>query len=675
MVGRRPLVPGEPGSDFGGADNGIGPGIGANTATWTFAVSRGLYSIATTWTASSRAADNAPYTILSNGTDVGFLRVDQQEAPNDLSADGANWKDLGSVVVSGGTLQVQLSDDADGLVIADAVRIERLSNTIVSVAASPSSVPEAGSTGLVYTFTRAGATSGALTVSFGVGGTSVLGTDYTESGAATFTATSGTVTFAPGSATATVTVNPLADTGIDGDHSVVLTVSAGSGYAVSSPSSATGIITDDDTNAQVSVAASPSSVPADSTTGLVYTFTRAGATSGAPDSIVQCGRDGRVRHRLHGEKRRHLRRHVRHRHLRARRRHGHGDHHAPGRQRRRRGRPVGHLDRRRGRRLRHRPSKLRQHNHHRRASDGGCLARLRGGKWDGQPGLHLHAHGAPPPATVSFGVGGTAVLGTDYTETGAATFTATAGTVTFAAGSSTATVTLVPIAHGQPNLDKTAVLTLSYGSGYGIGPSRVATGTITDDRVFVDISCFPTWVAKDGTNDLVYTLTRTGSTAGALTVSFGVGGTAVLGTDYTESGAATFTAKSGTVTFAPGSATAAVTLAPLPDNETEPNETAVLTVSAGSSYLVGGYSQVTGTITDTSAIVSVVVSPASVASDGVTGLVYTFTRSGSAALALTASFSVGGTAVFKTDYTETAPPPSARPRAPSPSRPAAPRPP
>ena len=182
-------------------------------------------------------ADNAPYTILNNGANLGFLRVDQQEAPNDFSANGASWKDLGSFVVSGGTLQVQLSDDADGTVIADAMRIERLSNTIVSVAASPASVPEDGTAGLVYTFTRAGATGGALTVSFGVGGTAVFGTDYNESGAASFGATSGTVTFAPGSATATVTVTPIADgdSGVEGDQSVVLTVSAGTGYAVSSP--------------------------------------------------------------------------------------------------------------------------------------------------------------------------------------------------------------------------------------------------------------------------------------------------------------------------------------------------------------------------------------------------------------------------------------------------------
>src|SRR5262249_49438981 len=159
-------------------------GIGANTATYTFSVAPGLYRVESTWTASSGLADNAPYTILNNGTSLGLLRVNQRIAPSGITASGANWKVLGSYVVGGGTLQVQLSDDADGNVIADGVRIERLSDTIVNVTVSPASVVEGGTAGLVYTFTRAGATGGPLTVPFTVAGTAVYGTDYTESGAA-----------------------------------------------------------------------------------------------------------------------------------------------------------------------------------------------------------------------------------------------------------------------------------------------------------------------------------------------------------------------------------------------------------------------------------------------------------------------------------------------------------
>ena len=54
------------------------------------------------------------------------------------------------------------------------------------MAVSPATVPEDGATNLVYTFTRTGDTTGALTVNFSVGGTATFNTDYTQTGAATF---------------------------------------------------------------------------------------------------------------------------------------------------------------------------------------------------------------------------------------------------------------------------------------------------------------------------------------------------------------------------------------------------------------------------------------------------------------------------------------------------------
>jgi uncharacterized membrane protein YkoI len=648
-----PWYPGGPGSGYGGDSNSISAGIGTNTATWTFAVAPGLYRIATNWVPSSGVADNAPYTILNNGANLGFLRVDQQVAPNDFSADGANWKDLGTFVVSGGTLQVQLSDDADGNVIADAVQIDRLSNTIVNVAASPASVPEDSTTGLVYTFTRAGATSSALTVSFGVGGTAVLGTNYTEAGAATFGASSGTVTFAPGSATATVTVTPIADSdsGVEGDQSVILTIAPGSGYAPGSTSSSTGIISDDNTNMRVTVAASPASVPEDSTTGVVYTFTRAGATSGA--LTVAFGVGGTAAFGT--------------------------DYTESGAASF--GASSGTVTFAPGSATASVTIMPMVNNDVDESNQSVILTVAAGGAYgigspnsattvitdvqvtvavspaavaeDGAAGLVYTFTRTDSAAalTVSFGVGGTAVLGTDFTESGAASFGASSGTVTFAPGSTTTTVTLLPIADSQPDPNETAVLTVSDGVGYALVSPRVATGTITDSHVFVDLSCFPTWVAKDSVDNLVYTFSRAGSTAGALTVGFTVGGTAVFGTDYTESGAASFGATAGTVTFAPGSATATVTLAPTADSAVEPDETAVLTVSAGSGYTVGAYSSTTGIITDTTATVSVVVSPAAVPEDGTAGLVYTFTRAGSIGGPLTVNFAVGGAAAVGTDYT------------------------
>src|SRR5205823_6308430 len=109
-----------------------------------------------------------------------------------------------------------------------------------------------------------------------------------------------------------------------------------------------------------------------------------------------------------------------------------------------------------------------------------------------------------------------------------------------------------------------------------------ATGTINNDDTDVSVAVSPSSVAEDGASNLVYTFTRNGVTTGALTVNFSVGGTATFNTDYTQTGAASFTASSGTVTFTAGSTTATVTIDPTSDATVEPDETVILTVTSGS---------------------------------------------------------------------------------------------
>jgi hypothetical protein len=82
---------------------------------------------------------------------------------------------------------------------------------------------------------------------------------------------------------------------------------------------------------------------------------------------------------------------------------------------------------------------------------------------------------------VNFTVTGTASFSTDYTQTGAASFSSSAGTVNFAAGSSTAVVTVNPSTDSTSEPDETVILTLSSGTGYIVGTPSAATGTITDD--------------------------------------------------------------------------------------------------------------------------------------------------------------------------------------------------
>jgi Ca2+-binding RTX toxin-like protein len=202
--------------------------------------------------------------------------------------------------------------------------------------------------------------------------------------------------------------------------------------------------------------------------------------------------------------------------------------------------------------------------------------------------------------TVNFGVGGTATFNTDYTQSGAASFTPPTGSVTFAVGSSTATVTVDPTADGAAEGDETVILTLTAGTGYTVVSPSAATGTIVNDDTEVSVAVSPSSVLEDGATNMVYTFTRVGIISGPLTVNFSVGGTAIFappGGDYTQFGADTFVnAGSGTVTFLAGSSTATVTVDPFGDADLEPNETVILTVTAGAGYTVGTPNSATGTI-------------------------------------------------------------------------------
>jgi hypothetical protein len=361
---------------------------------------------------------------------------------------------------------------ADIVAFADAgvrVALGSVDNTFTEAA-----IDEDGISNLIYTFSRTGETESPLTVEYTLNGTATLGVDY--SGISTL-ATTKTVTFAANSSTATVTVDPTADTTIETNETVALTLATGTGYTIGTTAAVVGTILNDDWPV-ITLAVSPSAgVTEDGTSNLIYTFTRTGATTNA----------------------------------------------------------------------------------------------LR----------------------VNYTVAGSAILGTEYTGIAA---TPATKSVTFAAGSATATVTVDPTADTTIEPDETVALTLAAGTGYTIGTPAGVVGTITnDDFPSITLAVSPAAVTEDGTANLIYTFARTGATTSALKVNYTVGGTATLGTDYTGI-AATPATKS--VTFAAGSATATVTVDPTADATIEANETVELTLATGTGYSIGTTGAVVGTISN-----------------------------------------------------------------------------
>ncbi|MBD2665694.1 calcium-binding protein [Richelia sinica FACHB-800] len=254
--------------------------------------------------------------------------------------------------------------------------------------------------------------------------------------------------------------------------------------------------------------------------------------------------------------------------------------------------------------------------------------------------------------TVNYNIGGTATFNTDYTQTSATSFTGTTGSITFAAGSSTKTLTIDPTADTTLESNETVALTLAAGSGYTIGTTTAVTGTITNDDTRVTLAVAPSSVNEDGTTNLVYTFTRTGSTTNALTVNYSIAGTADS-SDYT--GATPGTGK--TITFAAGASTATLTIDPTADNTFESNETVALTLATGTGYTVGTTTAVTGTITNDDPLPIINLSSNQTIVEGLTSpqnVSYTVTLSNPSSQTITVNYATAnGTATAGSDYTST----------------------
>lgn len=102
------------------------PGRGENKATWTFGkLPPGQYLVQATWTANSRRATNAPYTVSDGKSALVTTAVNQRSAPRaDTAVGSTTFQNLGNPVnVNSGTLVVTLTNAANGYVVADAVRV------------------------------------------------------------------------------------------------------------------------------------------------------------------------------------------------------------------------------------------------------------------------------------------------------------------------------------------------------------------------------------------------------------------------------------------------------------------------------------------------------------------------------------------------------------------------
>ena len=204
-------------------------------------------------------------------------------------------------------------------------------------------------------------------------------------------------------------------------------------------------------------------------------------------------------------------------------------------------------------------------------------------------------------------------------------------TVTFGAGSDTATLTVTTQDDGVSEPDSTVSVAVTDGADYRLGtPSTAGTVVADNDRPPVTVAS-----GDDVTEgeDARFTLTRTGDTAAELAIEVAV----------SETGDAVAPGDEGTrtVTFDAGSATATLTVPTRDDDADEPDSTVGVAVADGADYRPGTPSTAEVTVADNDLPVVTVASDGDV-SEGEDAS-FTLTRMGVATAELAVDVTVSET--------------------------------
>jgi hypothetical protein len=244
---------------------------------------------------------------------------------------------------------------------------------------------------------------------------------------------------------------------------------------------------------------------------------------------------------------------------------------------------------------------------------------------------------------------GTALAGTDYT--------ATSGTLTFAPGTTEQFITVTVLGDLTDEPDETFTVRLFNSTNASNALSEAtavtSTGTIIDNDAAPSITLTPGTAnvaeGNSGSTTQVFTVTLSQASAKTVTVDFATAnGTANAGSDYT--------ANSGTLTFSPGTTQQLITVLVTGDTIDEDNETFTVNLSAPSNATLSSQVSSTATITDDDAAPTLSISDVSQqeGNSGTTNFVVTVSLSGATSRIVTVNFATAaGTATAGTDFTAT----------------------
>jgi Calx-beta domain/Domain of unknown function (DUF4114)/RTX calcium-binding nonapeptide repeat (4 copies) len=241
--------------------------------------------------------------------------------------------------------------------------------------------------------------------------------------------------------------------------------------------------------------------------------------------------------------------------------------------------------------------------------------------------------------TVAYTLAGTATNGTDYQTL--------ASTVTFAPGKDTAMIDLTTIDDNISEGNEDITITLADGgNNYKLSSTDLtATVTITDNETkpLISIANVTQIEGNSGINNYAFNLTLNKPSTETVTVKYTTAdGTATAVSDYT--------AATGTVIFNPGETSKTVNISVKGDTTLELDETFTVNLTDAVGGTIGKATG-TGTIIDDDRPVIALTTPdANASEDKKDPGLFNLARTGSAAQALTVSYTIAGTATNDADY-------------------------
>jgi hypothetical protein len=223
------------------------------------------------------------------------------------------------------------------------------------------------------------------------------------------------------------------------------------------------------------------------------------------------------------------------------------------------------------------------------------------------------------------------------------------GTLTFAPGDTSKTITVAVNGDTTPEPDETFAVNLSNPTNATIADGQ-GIGTIKNDDTAasppgISINDAAVTEGNSGTTDAIFTVTLSAVSSSTVTVNFATAdGTATAGSDYQS--------RTGTLSFAPGETSKTITVAVNGDTTFENNETFFVNLSSATNASITD-NQGAGTINNDDSPPALSINDVTITegNSGTTNATFTATLSAPSALAVTVKYDTAdGTATSSSDY-------------------------